>query len=71
MIAIMSELEAQELLGKIFSLPPEKVVEVKDFVEFLCHRTSERNLVVSAMKLSEKRLAEIWENPDDSDYDQL
>lgn len=67
----MSESEVQELLGKIISLPPEKVVEVRDFVDFLCHRSAERALVAASMKLSEKRLTEIWENPDDGEYDKL
>jgi hypothetical protein len=61
----------RELLEKIRALPEEKVAEVEDFVDFLHHRGDERRLTQAAARLSEESLREIWDNPDDADYDLL
>ena len=61
----------EELLAKIRRLAPERVVEVEDFVDFLCQRDEERGLTVAASRLSEAAFAQVWENPDDADYDRL
>jgi hypothetical protein len=61
----------QSLLEKIRSLPPEKLAEVEDFVDFLRHREVDRRLSRAATKLSEESFRRIWDNPDDADYDQL
>jgi len=61
----------EQLLAKIRSLPPERVSEVEDFVEFLCHKDGERQLIRDAAKLSEDALARVWDNPDDAEYDRL
>ena len=59
------------LLDKIRNLPPEKVAEVEDFVEFLRQREEDRQLTRAATKLSEEAFQKVWDNPDDADYDQL
>jgi hypothetical protein len=61
----------QALIEKIRSLPPEKVAEVEDFVDFLRERDEDRRLRHDAMRLSEDRLAQIWENDADAAYDDL
>ena len=61
----------QALFDKIRRLPPEKVAVIEDFVEFLGYRSEENNLVKSASKLSEKSFSEIWDNPEDAEYDKL
>jgi hypothetical protein len=61
----------ERLLAKIRSLPPERVSEVEDFVEFLCHKDGERQLIRDAGKLSEDAFARVWDNPDDAEYDRL
>jgi hypothetical protein len=63
--------EDDRLLAKIRRLPPERVSEVEDFVEFLCQKDAERQLVRAAGKLSEGALARVWDNPDDAEYDKL
>ena len=63
--------DEQELLAKIRTLPPERVAEVEDFVDFLRLRDEERQLTRAASKLSEAAFARVWENPDDADYDRL
>ncbi|MGK7900155.1 MAG: DUF2281 domain-containing protein [Hormoscilla sp.] len=60
-----------ELIEKIRSLPPEKVVEVEDFVDFLLQRYEDRPLVRAAAKLSEESLARVWDNHSDAAYDKL
>lgn len=59
------------LLEKIRSLPPEKLAEVEDFVDFLRLREQDRELTRAATKLSEEVFQKIWDNPDDADYDKL
>ena len=59
------------LIEKIRVLPPEKLVEVEDFVDFLRQREDDRRLVRSAAKLSEAAFQKVWDNPDDAEYDQL
>lgn len=61
----------EELLEKIRRLPPERVAEVEDFVDFLRQRDEERGLTEAASQLSEAAFALVWENPDDADYDRL
>jgi len=68
----MSKQAAREhvLIRKIRSLPPEKVSEVEDFVEFLAQR-EDRQLTQAAAKLSEKAFRKVWDNPADAAYDRL
>jgi len=56
---------ASALVQKIHSLPPEKVAEVEDFVDFLAQR-DERQLTRAATKLSEKAFRKVWDNPRDA-----
>ena len=59
------------LLDKIRELPPDKVAEVEDFVDFLRQRSGDRKLTEAASKLSEPSFRQVWDNPDDADYDRL
>lgn len=59
------------LLEKIRGLPPEKVAEVEDFVDFLRRKEADRGLVRAAGEASHEALRKIWDNPDDADYDKL
>jgi len=61
----------EELLAKIRRLPPERVAEVEDFVDFLQSRDAERGLTDAAARLSETAFAKVWGSPDDADYDRL
>lgn len=64
-------LQEQALIEKIRALPPERIAEVEDFVDFLSRRDSERRLVKAAAKLSENAFQKVWDNPEDADYDRL
>lgn len=64
----------QTLIEKIHTLPPEKVSEVLDFVEFLAQKHSEqdeRQLTHAATQLSQNAFATVWNNPEDAVYDNL
>lgn len=63
-------MQDKELIEKIRALPPEKIAEVVDFVDFLAHR-DDRLLVQAAGKVSEPAFATVWDNSDDADYDKL
>jgi hypothetical protein len=60
-----------ELLAKIRRLPPERVAEVEDFVDFLRLRVEGQRLTQAASRLSESAFGRVWDNPDDADYDRL
>lgn len=67
----MTHREAK-LIEKIRSLPPSRVAEVENFVDFLRQRERERQgMRTAAAKLSEKSFARVWDNPEDAEYDRL
>jgi len=62
----------RELIDKLEALPPERVAEVEDFIDFLNNRSCyDKRLTQTASKVAEPSLAEIWDNPEDDIYDQL
>lgn len=61
----------QTLVEKLKTLPPQRLAEVEDFVDFLRGREDERRLTDAAAKVSEPAFKAIWDNPDDAEYDRL
>lgn len=61
----------EEILRKLRSLPPEKVSEVEDFVDFLRQRNGDGALSAAASKLSEDSFRKVWDSPEDAEYDRL
>lgn len=61
----------QVLIEKIRQLPPQRLAEVEDFVDFLRAREDEQRLVHAAARASEKSFAAVWENDEDAAYDRL
>lgn len=61
----------QVLLDKIKQLPPQRVAEVEDFVDFLRAREDERSLIKSAAMTSEASFSQVWNNDEDAAYDRL
>jgi hypothetical protein len=59
------------LIAKIRSVPPEKVAEVEEFVDFLSTGNDDRRLTRAAARLSQDAFPNVWDNPDDADYDRL
>jgi hypothetical protein len=63
--------QTDALIEKIQSLPPDRVAEVVDFVDFIAAREQERALARAAAATSASSFAAIWNNPDDDAYDAL
>jgi Protein of unknown function (DUF2281) len=61
----------ESLLEKIQALPPERIEEVEDFVEFLRGREQDRALTRAAGAVSAPAFAAVWDNPEDEAYDAL
>ena len=63
-------MQTEILVEKIKQLSPQRIAEVEDLVDFLAQR-EEQKLVQSAMKLSENSFQKVWDNEEDSVYDEL
>jgi hypothetical protein len=61
----------QNLIEKIRKLPPARLAEVEDFVDFLRSREDEQRLTRAAAKASETSFAAVWNNDEDAAYDGL
>ena len=61
----------QVLIEKIKQLPPQRMAEVEDFVDFLRAREDEQHLTQAAAKASEASFAAVWDNNDDDAYDRM
>jgi hypothetical protein len=62
---------AQSLIEKIQTLPPDRLAEIEDFVDFIASREQTRALTRAAAAASASSFAAIWNNPDDEAYDAL
>jgi hypothetical protein len=62
---------AQALIEKIQTLPPDRLREVEDFVDFIAAREQQRALIRAAADASTPAFAVVWENPEDDAYDEL
>jgi uncharacterized protein DUF2281 len=67
----MNTRDPQVLLEKLKTLPPERVAEVEDFVDFLRTRDAEQNLTRAAARTAEPAFSKVWDNDADAAYDQL
>lgn len=61
----------QALIEKMRQLPPQRLAEVEDFVDFLRSREDGVRLTRAAAKASEATLATVWNNDDDAAYDRM
>jgi hypothetical protein len=61
----------QALIEKIMQLPPQRMAEVEDFVDFLRAREDDQHLTQAATKASEASFAAVWNNDEDAAYDRL
>jgi len=67
----MNTRDPHALIEKLKRLPPERVAEVEDFVDFLQSRDEDRALERSATRVAEPAFAKVWDNDDDAAYDKL
>lgn len=59
------------LIDKIGALPPRRVAEVEDFVDFIGQRESEAVMRRDALSVSAPAFAAVWNNAEDDVYDAL
>ena len=65
------------LIEKIAALPPQRLAEVEDFVDFLRARDEahelkrDSRLTTDAARASEPAFARVWDNDEDAVYDRL
>jgi len=71
MESVMQTQQIQHVMEKLQTLPPNRVDEVEDFIDFLTQRDRDRQLTQAAMSASEPTLQAIWDNADDAKYNQL
>lgn len=67
----MNKPRETHLIAKLKELPPQRLAEVEDFVDFLRTRDGKRSVVREATKVAEPAFARIWDNSDDAAYDRL
>lgn len=67
----MNKPRESDLLAKLKELPPQRLAEVEDFVDFLRSRSGGRALARAATKASEPAFADVWNNDEDAVYDRL
>ncbi len=67
----MNSPNEQAILEKLKALPPERVAEVEDFVDFLRTRGDAQQLTRAAARAAEPAFKTVWDNPDDAAYDRL
>lgn len=67
----MTKQHEQDLIEKLKRLPPERIAEVEDFVDFLQSREAVRGITHAAMKASEAAFSKVWDNDEDAAYDRL
>ena len=61
----------QVLFDKIKQLPPPRMAEVEDFIDFLRAREDEQRLTHAAAKVSEASFTQVWDNDEDVAYDRM
>ena len=61
----------QVLIKKIKQLPPLRLAEVEDFIDFLRSREDEQRLTHAAARTSEASFSAVWNNDEDSVYDRM
>ena len=61
----------ETIINKLDALAINQLKEVEDFIDFLCYKNQQHSLTQEAMKLSEPSFRKVWDNEEDSVYDQL
>ena len=67
----MQLLEQEQILAKLKRLSPSRLAEVADFIDFLQQRDQEKQLQQDYAKASEASFNKVWDNDDDTLYDNL
>lgn len=71
MIMAIDPKHLRVLIAKMDALPPERVGEVEDFVDFIRLRDQDQQTRTAAALASQPSFERVWDNPDDAAYDAL
>lgn len=63
--------QVQHMIEKLEHLPPERLAEVEDFIDFLKQRDNAQRLSHNFTQASESSFSKVWDNDDDAIYDNL
>ena len=69
--AIPASKQKRLIIEKIRTLPPDRVAQVADFVDFISQKDQERQLLQAAGKMAEDAFKKVWDNSEDDVYDRL
>lgn len=61
--------DIEHILNKLKKLPPERIIEVEDFIDFLNDRRQDRAITQAAQRIAEPVLTQVWDNSEDAAYD--
>jgi hypothetical protein len=61
----------QQVAKKLEHLPPERLAEVEDFIDFLSQKDRERPVRRDFARGAEASFQKVWDNEDDAAYDKL
>ena len=67
----MNKPRESNLMAKLKELPPQRVAEVEDFIDFLRTRDEGHTLARAASKVAEPAFGKVWDNDADAAYDRL
>ena len=59
------------LIEKIKQLPPQRLAEVEDFVDFLRAREDAQRLTRDFAQAGEASFSAVWDNDEDAAYDRI
>lgn len=65
------QLELEQIQEKLGHLPPDRLAEVDDFIDFLKQRDQGKHLRQDYAQASEDAFNKVWDNDDDAIYDNL
>jgi len=61
----------QQLIKKLEHLPPDRLSEVEDFIDFLSQKDREHYMRKEFAQGAEASFQRVWDNEEDSAYDKL
>jgi len=67
----MQSPDQEQILVKLKHLSPSRLAEVADFIDFLQQRDQEKQLQQDYAQTSEAAFNKVWDNDDDTIYDNL
>lgn len=63
--------QLEQMMAKLEHLPPARLAEVEDFIDFLQQRDRDQRLRQEYARASEITFAQVWDNDEDAIYDPL